>query len=443
MASIGSEHAPRSYWRMPTRLSWRADLSDTISRLRALFADGSDFLPGAPPRRRRLPYPRRQRAARLHLADPAGALDGRLRVRHLRLRLDLGAADRRHGRPRPRHRRAALHSRIPEHRQLALLRGYLRGSRLLAIAIACAIALAGAGAVTLLKPYLDHDTTVPLYLACVGAADLSRSRTCRTASRAPTTGSTSALVPTYVLRQIAAHRADGAAYALRPADRRRDRDDPRRRRDLVGVTIGQLRACSTAGWRGRWRPGRRPTRCGSGCVSAADPRGRGLLPAAHLHRRPGAAAVPAAGRGRGLLRRRQDAGAGRLHLLLDRGHDRAPLQRYHVAGDRDGLAPFSQASIQWTFWPSLVATALLLALGKPILRAVRREFADGYHLMFILAIGLLARAAIGPIERLLNMLGERRSCALVYAGAFAINLVLCVALIPWRPPAPRSPPPWR
>ena len=27
---------------MPTRLSWRADLSDTISRLRALFADGSD-----------------------------------------------------------------------------------------------------------------------------------------------------------------------------------------------------------------------------------------------------------------------------------------------------------------------------------------------------------------------------------------------------------------
>jgi len=50
--------------------------------------------------------------------------------------------------------------------------------------------------------------------------------------------------------------------------------------------------------------------------------------------------------------------------------------------------------------------------------------------MFIIAIGLLARASVGPAERLLNMLGERRSCALVYASSFAISLVLCVLLIP-------------
>lgn len=50
--------------------------------------------------------------------------------------------------------------------------------------------------------------------------------------------------------------------------------------------------------------------------------------------------------------------------------------------------------------------------------------------MFILAIGMLSRAAVGPAERLLNMLGERKQCAAVYALAFAINLVLCVLLIP-------------
>jgi O-antigen/teichoic acid export membrane protein len=50
--------------------------------------------------------------------------------------------------------------------------------------------------------------------------------------------------------------------------------------------------------------------------------------------------------------------------------------------------------------------------------------------MFIIAIGLLARASVGPAERLLNMLGERRSCALVYAGSFALNLVLLATLIP-------------
>jgi O-antigen/teichoic acid export membrane protein len=55
--------------------------------------------------------------------------------------------------------------------------------------------------------------------------------------------------------------------------------------------------------------------------------------------------------------------------------------------------------------------------------------------MFILAVGLLARAAIGPIERLLNMLGEQRICALVHAGAFALNFVLCIVLIPLFGPA--------
>jgi O-antigen/teichoic acid export membrane protein len=55
--------------------------------------------------------------------------------------------------------------------------------------------------------------------------------------------------------------------------------------------------------------------------------------------------------------------------------------------------------------------------------------------MFILAFGLLARAAIGPIERLLNMLGEQRICALVHAGAFGVNFCLCFALIPKFGPA--------
>jgi O-antigen/teichoic acid export membrane protein len=72
----------------------------------------------------------------------------------------------------------------------------------------------------------------------------------------------------------------------------------------------------------------------------------------------------------------------------------------------------------------------LLVFGKPLLRMFGHHFVSGYYLMFIIAVGLLARASVGPAERLLNMLGERSSCALIYAGAFAINLVLCFALIP-------------
>jgi len=103
---------------------------------------------------------------------------------------------------------------------------------------------------------------------------------------------------------------------------------------------------------------------------------------------------------------------------------------YHVAGDRARLAAFLADAIRWTFWPSLAATILILALGRPFLWLFGPQFTAGYGLMFILAVGLLSRAAVGPVERLLNMLGEQRACALVYAVAFAANLGLCVLLIP-------------
>jgi len=103
---------------------------------------------------------------------------------------------------------------------------------------------------------------------------------------------------------------------------------------------------------------------------------------------------------------------------------------YHVSGDRERLAAFLADSIRWAFWPSLAATALILALGLPFLWLFGPEFSSGYPIMFVLAVGLLARAAVGPVERLLNMLGEQNVCAGVHALAFALNLVACIALIP-------------
>ena len=102
------------------------------------------------------------------------------------------------------------------------------------------------------------------------------------------------------------------------------------------------------------------------------------------------------------------------------------FSEYHVAGNKAQLSAFLAESIRWTFWPSLAATVLILALGKPFLWLFGPQFVDGYVLMFILAIGPLARATVGPVERLLNMVGEQRACALVYASAFAANIALCV-----------------
>ncbi|MBC7583744.1 MAG: polysaccharide biosynthesis C-terminal domain-containing protein, partial [Tardiphaga sp.] len=94
------------------------------------------------------------------------------------------------------------------------------------------------------------------------------------------------------------------------------------------------------------------------------------------------------------------------------------------------LAAYVTHAIKWTFWPSLAVTIVLLALGKPLLWLFGPSFVAGYDIMFIAAIGLVVRSAIGPVERLLNMLGHQNICALAYALAFAMNLALCILLVP-------------
>jgi O-antigen/teichoic acid export membrane protein len=106
------------------------------------------------------------------------------------------------------------------------------------------------------------------------------------------------------------------------------------------------------------------------------------------------------------------------------------FSEYHVTEDREKLRQILLDSIRWMFWASLASCVVILALGRPLLWLFGSQFVGGYHLMFIMALGLMARSACGPVERLLNMLGEQRICATVYATAFVLNLVLCVLLIP-------------
>jgi O-antigen/teichoic acid export membrane protein len=101
---------------------------------------------------------------------------------------------------------------------------------------------------------------------------------------------------------------------------------------------------------------------------------------------------------------------------------------YHAAGDRKGLANFAAMTIRWTFWPSLAAVVAILIFGKPILWLFGPGFDSAYPVMFVLAIGLMARAAVGPAERLLTMVGQQYLCALAYVGALSVNLIGCFVL---------------
>jgi O-antigen/teichoic acid export membrane protein len=424
LASIGSEPAPRSLW----RTSWRADIGGAIGRVRALFADGSDNSLA------------RRLAGAVYLIRVVSALIafisqillarwmGRFEfgiyiyawtwVLLLGGMVDLGLG-------------SATQRFIPEyteHKQFALLRGFLLGSRWLAAIIATAIASVGAIAVTILAPHLDAETIVPLYISCAALPMFGLGQVLSGVARSYDWVNLG-LMPTYVLRQLVLLALIGVAYALGlPTDAVTA--------TLIGivalwsVTIGQAVVLTR----------RLSSKVDAGPKAYAVP--TWLATAAPIFvveafyllltysdvivvkqfRPPGEVAIYyAAAKTLALV----------AFIYFSVGQTIAhKFAEHHVAGDRKRLAEFLRLSVRLTFWPSLAMIAVFLALGEPLLRLFGPDFVSGYYLMFILAVGLLARASVGPAERLLNMLGERRSCALVYAGAFAIDLVLCIALLP-------------
>ena len=58
------------------------------------------------------------------------------------------------------------------------------------------------------------------------------------------------------------------------------------------------------------------------------------------------------------------------------------------------------------------------------------QFAAAYPVMGILALGLVARAALGPADVVLNMLGQGAACARIVLVAAALNVGLSVVLVP-------------
>ncbi len=320
---------------------------------------------------------------------------------------------------------------IPEYRErgmFALLRGFVFGSRWLAVGIAIGIAALAAGGVRLLEPWLPDYMVIPLYLACMTMPAYALTNVQEGISRSYDWIGL-AMMPGYVVRQLLLTMLmAGAYFAQLPMN-------AVTAMIVAGVsiwlpTLAQLllvnRRLSTRIERGAksyafkiWLTTALPILMVEGFYSLLAYTDVIVL---QYFRPPDEVAV-------------YYAAAKTLALVSFIYYSVSAttahrFSTYHVAGDRAGLSAFIAQSIKWTFWPSLAATALLLLFGRPMLSLFGAQFTDGYHLMFILAAGLLARSAIGPIERLLNMLGEQRVCALVYAGAFAINLGLCIILIP-------------
>ena len=308
------------------------------------------------------------------------------------------------------------------------LRGFLSGSRWLAFAIATAIGGAGALGVMLLEPWLDNFVVIPLYLACVMIPIYGLVQVQAGIAQSYDWPNL-AFLPFYIIRTSAIIILMGIAWlAGAPTDA------PTAMYisiiTIYGVTIGQLYVLDRrlkkkvpAGPKTYepkiWLATSLPIFAVEGLyllLTYVD-----ILALEHFRSPDEVAVYYAAAR---LL-----AIVAFVYFAIA-GATTHKFTQYHVSGDRERLASFFRETIKWTFWPSLAICVAILVCGKPLLRLFGAGFDAGYDVMFILAIGMLARAAVGPAERLLIMLGDRKQCMAIYALAFVVNLALCFVLIP-------------
>jgi O-antigen/teichoic acid export membrane protein len=318
---------------------------------------------------------------------------------------------------------------IPEYNQrgaMDLLRGYISGSRWLTFTIGTLTALLGAGLIHMIEGSLNRNVVMPLYLACVGLPFYAFSFMLDGIARSHNWISL-ALMPHSLLRPLFILAMLAGTYALGY------------RIDATGAMLVTVIAIWT-------------TALGQLLVLQRQ-LGKAVAPGAKAYDFKGwfATSLPMiAVWGIYTLLTTTDvlvlqqfrpadevahyfAASKTLTLVTfvyfavaaSAGHR---FTAYHIAGDHAGLASFAAQTIKWIFWPSLGAILLILALGKPMLWLFGPSFTDAYPVMFVLAIGLLARASVGPAERLLTMVGHQRICAVAYAGALAVNLIGCFTL---------------
>ncbi len=320
---------------------------------------------------------------------------------------------------------------IPEHRtrgEHALLRGFLAGSRWMTLAVSAVISALLAGVVKLASPWIGESEIVPLYIGCLTLPAFVVANTQDGIARSHD-WMRLGLMPQFIIRQALIIGFTAGAFALG---------------FNLGATVAML-ASAAAVWIAMIGQmivlNRRLTHQIEPGPKAYDIRGwlaisLPILLVESFYLLLSYTDVLVLQQ----FRSSEEVGVyfavvktlalvSFIHYAMS-ATTAHRFAEYHALGDKARLEAYVAHAIQWTFWPSLGATVLLLAMGRPLLWLFGSHFVSGYDIMFIAAIGLVVRAAIGPVERLLNMLGHQHICALAYALAFVMNVVLCVALVP-------------
>ncbi len=327
---------------------------------------------------------------------------------------------------------AASQRFIPEYthrKDLERLRGFQNGSRWLALALSSSAAIVGVLAVTELAPWFNDYELMPLYIACA-ALPMSGILQVQSGITRAHNWVNLAQLPTYVFRQLLMIGAMGVVYFTAfPTDA--VTATVISTASVWVVAIGQFLVLNKK-LAEKTEPGPKKYEIKTWLATSlpmVTVEGFYLLLTyssvlmLQIFQSPKEIAVYYAAE-------KTMALVAFVHYSVAQSTAHK-FSHYHVSGDRASLSSTLDHAIKLTFWPSLAATAVVLIGGIPLLWLFGRDFVAGYPLMFVFSVGMFARAAVGPLATFLNMVGQQRACAAVFAGAFGLNVVLCLVMIPW------------
>ena len=102
----------------------------------------------------------------------------------------------------------------------------------------------------------------------------------------------------------------------------------------------------------------------------------------------------------------------------------------HARGERDRLDGLYKNVTRWSLAATIPVLLALAILPGPILRVFGGEFAAGSDALRILIAGMIVPVTVGTVGFILIMVGRTGWDLLVYAGSFAIDVGVAVALAP-------------
>jgi len=102
----------------------------------------------------------------------------------------------------------------------------------------------------------------------------------------------------------------------------------------------------------------------------------------------------------------------------------------HASGRHNDLESLLHKIGHLFFWPTAIASMIILLTGNWILNLFGPNYVEGYPVLCILSLSAIVNAAAGPVVPIMNMTGHQKTCARILGSSLILNILLLVALIP-------------